>query len=469
MGINEKNEKRMSRFNKVLAATVAATVGIGGAMLYNKNETPARAVTHDNDTFILHLKDGKTLDDVDALSSSDLSYLKNNAQRVFDVESQLGTDLDDTYLINPSSKDDARLHDIIQRVKKDAQNDVVDAEYNITLSLNLPEDQVYSVSTDKDQCYSLDNLCDKMWGMDALNAKEAHAYLKTVTPKKKAKVYVLDTGISSHEDLEGVLKKEAKDGHGHGTHCAGTIGATSNNRKGVFSMDPEGKFVELYGIKVLSDSGSGSLNGIANGIVKATDEGADVISMSLGGYSPNPPSVMKKAVDYALSKNVIVVVAAGNDNDNAKNYTPANIPGVITVAAVGEDGSSVKRAHFSNYGDIVDIAAPGMVIWSTVPKNNRMQKGNDYIAIQGTSMATPHVAGMAGIERALEPSLTAQEFLRYNTAENTSHMPKTEKNKNIGRFPDFYAGLKNMMSDKQDLGYSIEPMHVPNYFTFGFE
>jgi subtilisin family serine protease len=136
-------------------------------------------------------------------------------------------------------------------------------------------------------------------------------------------------------------------------------------------------------VKVLGDNGNGSWSWISNGIVWAADNGAKVISMSLGGHSGS--STVQNAVNYAWSKGVVVVAAAGNDGNTTRNY-PAYYTNAIAVAATNDNDA---KASFSNYGSWVDVAAPGVSILSTKPSG--------YGRLSGTSMATPHVAGVAGL------------------------------------------------------------------------
>ena len=152
----------------------------------------------------------------------------------------------------------------------------------------------------------------------------------------------------------------------------------------------------------MASFGGGSQRGIIAGMIEAADNGADVISMSLGGRT-NEKSVKAytDAVKYCNKKGAIVVVAAGNSNINAKLFAPANTPGVITVAAVDED---LKKASFSNTTDDIEMAvsAPGVKIHATLPNNK-------YGALSGTSMATPFVAGLVGIMKSINPDLTTKE------------------------------------------------------------
>ncbi|MFC7373182.1 S8 family peptidase [Fictibacillus iocasae] len=205
------------------------------------------------------------------------------------------------------------------------------------------------------------------------------------------KVAILDTGVDyNHPDLAGKVIKgydyidndwDPMDLNDHGTHCAGITAAATNNSRGIAGMAPN---VSIYAVRVLDANGSGSLSGIANGIYHAADNGAKVISLSLGG--PSGSTSLQNAVNYAVSKGAVVVAAAGNESTSAPSY-PAYYSNTIAVAATD---SADRLASFSNYGSWVDVAAPGVDILSTVP-------GGSYAYMSGTSMATPLVAGVAGL------------------------------------------------------------------------
>lgn len=160
-------------------------------------------------------------------------------------------------------------------------------------------------------------------------------------------------------------------------------------------------------LKVLSAYGGGTVADIAEAIKFAADNGADVINMSLGGGGES--QLMKEAIDYAYSKGVVIIAAAGNENENSAAY-PARYPHVIGVSAIGPDG---EKAPYSNYGAGVDISAPGgsdagKILQETIDPDNGAAVFRGY---QGTSMAAPHVAGVAALIRAAgvkEPDRVAE-------------------------------------------------------------
>ncbi|MEH7238812.1 S8 family serine peptidase [Bacillus sp. JJ1562] len=243
---------------------------------------------------------------------------------------------------------------------------------------------------------------NQKWHYDMIKAPQAW----TVTNGSGAvKVAVLDTGIDhNHPSLANFVNTSlgrsyvggtTMDVQGHGTHVAGTI-ASYGSVSGVMQN------ATLIPVKVLGDNGSGSLYGITQGILYAADIDADVINMSLGGGGYNQG--MDEAVQTATAQGTIVVAASGNDGASSISYPAA----YSSVIAVGSVTSSRTRSSFSNYGSGLELMAPGSNIYSTYP-NSR------YSTLSGTSMATPHVAGVAGLVRAANPNISvsqARQILR---------------------------------------------------------
>ncbi|WP_305080690.1 S8 family peptidase [Microbulbifer sediminum] len=277
-------------------------------------------------------------------------------------------------------------------------------------------------------------------------------------------VAVLDTGYRPHADLVDNLlpgydmisdSTVAQDGNGrdsdasdpgdwapagacysgspasnsswHGTHVAGTIAAATNNGTGVAGVAYKAKVVP---VRVLGRCG-GYTSDIADGIIWAAGGSvsgapsnanpAQVLNLSLGG-SGSCGSTTQNAINTARGLGATVVVAAGNSNTNASNATPANCSGVVTVASVDRSGG---RAWYSNYGSVVDVAAPGgdtsvssNGVLSTLNSGSQGPGSDNYAFYQGTSMATPHVAGAAALLYALDGSLTPTEVesILSNTA-----------------------------------------------------
>ncbi|MGW4977138.1 S8 family peptidase [Streptomyces mirabilis] len=212
----------------------------------------------------------------------------------------------------------------------------------------------------------------------------------------------------------------ASDSSWHGTHVAGTIAAVTGNNKGIAGI--------AYGAKISPLRVLGKCGGYDSDIVDAitwasggTVSGvpananvAKVINMSLGG-SGACTSATQSAITAAVNRGTTVVVAAGNDNDNAANYSPASCNNVITVAATGRSGS---RASYSNYGSIVDISAPGgdmstataNGIYSTLNSGTKTPSSESYAYYQGTSMATPHIVGLVALMKSANSSLTPAQI-----------------------------------------------------------
>lgn len=240
----------------------------------------------------------------------------------------------------------------------------------------------------------------KQWGLYKIQAasESGESAWNVSKGDPSVKIAILDTGIDrNHEDLASKMvvwknfsSSSVDDKYGHGTHVAGIAAAVTNNLKGVAGT---GYNSTLMSVKVLNDQGSGYISWIANGIRWAADNGASVINLSLGGYDSS--QTLLDAVNYAWGKNVVIVAAAGNDNITSKLY-PCAYEKVICVAATDENDN---KASFSNYGSSwIDVAAPGVNIFSTFPNHSyRINKARNYDYGSGTSMAAPHVSGLAGL------------------------------------------------------------------------
>lgn len=188
------------------------------------------------------------------------------------------------------------------------------------------------------------------------------------------------------------------DDHGHGTHVAGIAAAATDNAVGVAGVSWG---ASIMPVKVLDSSGSGGYDDVAQGVLYAAHNGARVVNLSVGGPDPFPP--LQEALAYAREHGVLVVAAAGNHRDGTDDppfvFYPAAYPEAMAVAATD---SSDRRAAFSNYGVEVSVAAPGAGILSTC-------RGGGYCEMSGTSMASPHVAGLAALVWSQHPEYTPSQ------------------------------------------------------------
>ncbi|PLW71754.1 S8 family serine peptidase [Streptomyces sp. SCUT-3] len=261
------------------------------------------------------------------------------------------------------------------------------------------------------------------WGLDRLDQAALPlngSYTYPDSAGQGVTAYVIDTGVRiSHSDFGGRAfngydavdnDNVAQDGNGHGTHVAGTI---AGNAYGV------AKKAKIVGVRVLDNNGSGTTAGVIKGIdwVTANAQKPAVANMSLGGGAS---TALDDAVRNSIASGVTYAVAAGNDNANASNYSPARVAEAITV---GSTTSSDARSSFSNYGSILDIFAPGSSITSTWNTSDTATN-----TISGTSMATPHVAGAAALYLADNTSATPAQVstaLVNNAVSNVVTSPGT--------------------------------------------
>ncbi|MBG1260852.1 S8 family peptidase [Nostoc commune] len=285
------------------------------------------------------------------------------------------------------------------------------------------------------------------WGADLVKAPEVWAQGYT---GKGVIVAVVDTGVDyNHEDLKNNIWRNTKeiagnsidddgngyiddnygwnfsdknnntlDNNGHGTHVSGTI-AGENNNYGVTGIAYNAKIMP---VKVLNESGSGSYSSISKGIRYAVDNGANVINLSLGGGSSN--RTLESAIDYASSKGVIVVMAAGNDGDSLPDY-PARYAykSGIAVGAVDKNNNMPDFSNRSGTNEISYVTAPGVKVYSSVPNNQ-------YATYSGTSMAAPHVAGVVALMLSANPNLTDAQVRQIvaETSENSTQSTNFSSN-----------------------------------------
>lgn len=346
---------------------------------------------------------------IDASKTSyDLSGSKNAAE-----ETKTSTSKESQDKLDKIEKENARktLLSLSQQLESNPAIESVNLNY-IRKTSWIPNDKYFGLG------YSFGNSYDAMWGLKNISISEAWDKTKGAG----VVVAIVDSGVDvTHEDLaENIYKDDSgkiigknfasyndwcesphasdnvKDELGHGTHVAGTVAAVGNNQIGVVGVAPEAKIMP---VRVMDCTGSGNDSEIAAGIQYAVDNHANVINMSLGG--PGDAPLLEDAVKYAISKNVTVVVAAGNNDSDADAFTPANIPEVISAAALDPYR---QKSDFSNFGPKIDVSAPGVNILSTIPPDSYIAKqyaskliDGKYMMLDGTSMASPHVAGLVAL------------------------------------------------------------------------
>jgi len=236
----------------------------------------------------------------------------------------------------------------------------------------------------------------QQYGLDLIQAPLVWEAIESNTKKytnTPVKVCIIDTGYDyGNEDLptDDVTSTETKygdafiDGDGHGTHCAGVIGAIGDNDRGVIGVNPDPTKFSLHISKALNAQGIGTASSLIQAIEGCMESGSKIISMSLGG-GPNS-DIFREIYKEAYDEGILIFGAAGNQGSTDHDY-PASFPHVVSVGAVNQNG---KRAPFSNFNDQVELMAPGVEVLSTYPNDS-------YFTLSGTSMATPYVAGVAAL------------------------------------------------------------------------
>lgn len=280
------------------------------------------------------------------------------------------------------------------------------------------------------------------WALDNINAPYAWSQSSNFSgvTGKGATIAIIDTGVDlDHPEFQGRIitgydfvdkDERANDGNGHGTHVAGTIGG-ANDGVGVTGVAPD---ASIMPIRVLGDDGFGLTSDIIAGIYWATNNGADVINLSLGGDRPS--RAMSDAIAYASNKGSVVVMAAGNSGEQTTGYPAAYA--VSHGIAVGAANKSKDIADFSNRAGSTTleyVTAPGVNIYSAIP-------GGGYDSFSGTSMAAPHVSGLAGLLKSYDNSLNAETIENLITESADYSAPGST----TGDFEDAITGQRQIIS-----------------------
>lgn len=309
---------------------------------------------------------------------------------------------------------DEKMGELIALLQKDSRVEAVSPNFVYSLyDLSVTEGDDDDEAEETASSFPNDPGYKYQWHMDQIRAEDAWRW----TAGEGVVVAVIDTGVTHQDSEDGRFhvvedlrdskfvegydfinrRSEAYDDHCHGTHVAGTVAQATDNGKGVTGVAFESSIMP---VKVLSGRGGGTNAGVADGIRFAADNGAKVMNLSLGG--PSRSAVLDKAVKHATDKGVLVVCAAGNSNSPRPGY-PAGCDGAISVSALDFEENI---SFYSNYGPAISIAAPGGdtradkngdgmpdgVYQNTIAVQN--PKHSDYYNFQGTSMASPHAAGV---------------------------------------------------------------------------
>lgn len=293
----------------------------------------------------------------------------------------------------------------------------------------------YLLPFDREDLYGLDKNSQQFYGWEITKFNIEKLWKSTTG--EGVRVGVIDTGCDiNHKDLKNNLSqginlidknKDPIDGNGHGTHVSGTI-AAENNNLGMVGIAPKCKIVP---IKALSDNGSGLNSNISYGIVWAADNNCDFICMSLG--SETQPNDIKKAIEYATKKGVIIFCAAGNSGEKHSILFPAGNENTISIGAIDKN---LNRTSFTCTGPELDFLCPGKDIVSCVPNNN-------YASMSGTSMSAPFAVGCAAL------------LLSYRRKNNLNIPKNTQEYIDIFKTQSKSLANKKYAKDKKFEGYGI--------------
>ncbi len=341
--------------------------------------------------------------------------------KAFDPEIFDKTQLDDFLLI------DIKASQNVEKIKSKLvlHPDILFVEYNEKCQIDLPIVEKNSSNVGF-KSRANDPMSKNQWSLDALGMHNVQSNSLTSIPiRKTALLVILDSGVEgNHEDLQDnyleINRNYSQDLTGHGTHCAGIAAAVTNNQIGIASLNPSHKWVQVSSIRVMNSLGFGTQKRIIEGMIEASDLGAEVISLSLGSrkFLTDEDYAYDEAVQYCNMRGTIVVTSAGNSNADASQFSPVSAQNVIGVSSINH---KLERSSFSNTIENIDfgLAAPGEDILSTFLNNNYERKS-------GTSMAAPYVASSIALLKAIKPEITTVEAF--------------ELLKSTGRFIDAQTG-----------------------------
>jgi len=271
--------------------------------------------------------------------------------------------------------------------------------------------------------------------------------------------FIDDDGNGFVDDIRGWdfirNTNDPKDDFGHGTHCAGIVGAVGNNSVGISGVCWDCK---VMSVKVFSEYGSSSVGVLARGISYAAENGADVFSMSWGG---SDSQLIKDVLNQAYSKGIVLVASAGNYNSQIP-YAPAKYDNVIAVAAIDKNNT---KAVFSNYGNWVDVTGPGVDVFSTMPTYhvtlNDYGYTQDYSNMSGTSMSAPYVAGVVGLTLSKNLGMKQEEIKTLiqsaiSSVESSSYI-------GVGNINSYYC-IQNNTVPVVNLEFLSDSIEIENIF-----
>ncbi|HWG88029.1 MAG TPA: Ig-like domain repeat protein [Candidatus Acidoferrales bacterium] len=344
-------------------------------------------------------------------------------------------ELSRTYVLDLGPVSDAQKNGILQRLKADANIEFAEPVHTFS-SKQIPNDPFLATSGSWGQPYA------DLWGLFSINAPAAW----DTSTGTGVVVAVVDTGLDiNHPDIAANVwtnpgeidsnffdddnngfvddvhgwnfifgNNDVTDFSGHGTHVAGTIAATGNNGIGIIGVAWGAQVMPL---EALDNSGTGFDFNLAPAIMYAAENGADVINASWEGLEPSQS--IEEAIQFATGMGVVFVAAAGNSSQDAMNSFPASSPEAITVAASDAFGNF---AFFSNFGPKIDTTAPGVDILSLQASGTFLAfpVSDGYIRLSGTSMAAPHVSGVAALALSQNPAYSTEQVRQIIRSSNTS-------------------------------------------------